>query len=614
MLKKIDRANLLVRRGYSFIKRRGFLAFLKRLNFELRMRCFSRHPGSDENVTKFLKAQNLYLRAWEERTSNRLELLKFSIIVPVYKSDLKLLDTLVSSILGQTYRNWELILIDDGSAQPNLTDFLRSLAASDSRIFVIANDKNLGISAATNFGLTSATGDFICLADHDDFIHPSSLALFADQLNNDPKAGWIYSDEAKISADSKRIYDLFFKPDWSPYYLLTCMYTAHFAAYRSDLIKDLQFRTLYDGAQDYDFALRLSRRISDLDLNVLHVPFILYYWRAIPGSTALSMEEKPLSSNTGLLLLQDFVSNLQHIEKIVPNIYKGSYSVIAKKLEEPISIIIPTALRTIKGSLLLQDCISSIEESNPPLHTEIIVVLSKDDSVPEICTKLKLEWVHDTDSNVNIARKMNIGSQNAKFKVLAFINDDILLDGKHTLQTLAGFLRDPNIGSVAPKLLYPNDCIQCAGVALNIDTLPDHVSRGSHKSDPGYYFSAVGQREVTANTGAFFLVLNENFGLVNGFNEELAVNYNDIDLSLRLAKLKKSNLMVNYLTATHLESASRIPEVRPEEEQIFLASWANFQERFYPCHLQTQPPNYSLLGFNSNKVNEILEMQGRNTH
>jgi GT2 family glycosyltransferase len=241
-------------------------------------------------------------------------------------------------------------------------------------------------------------------------------------------------------------------------------------------------------------------------------------------------------------------------------------------------------------------------------------VLSKDDSVPEICTKLKLEWVHDTDSNVNIARKMNIGSQNAKFKVLAFINDDILLDGKHTLQTLAGFLRDPNIGSVAPKLLYPNDCIQCAGVALNIDTLPDHVSRGSHKSDPGYYFSAVGQREVTANTGAFFLVLNENFGLVNGFNEELAVNYNDIDLSLRLAKLKKSNLMVNYLTATHLESASRIPEVRPEEEQIFLASWANFQERFYPCHLQTQPPNYSLLGFNSNKVNEILEMQGRNTH
>jgi GT2 family glycosyltransferase len=167
-------------------------------------------------------------------------------------------------------------------------------------------------------------------------------------------------------------------------------------------------------------------------------------------------------------------------------------------------------------------------------------------------------------------------------------------------------LIDERIGTIAPKLLFPSFEIQCAGVALNSDRLPDHVYKGVYKDDPGYFFSLVGQREVSANTGAFLLVKRNRFKQVNGFNEELAINYNDIDFCLRLNSLGLTNVIVNYLVSFHLESASRAPVVHSKEEVLFLANLQNYQEIYYPMHLQSQPLNYNLQGFNSIRIDSIM--------
>jgi glycosyltransferase involved in cell wall biosynthesis len=570
------------------------------------MHYFLRHPDSDKNTANFLKDQDLFLQSWEAAIPNRPEKIKFSIVVPVYRSNLALLRILVDSIINQTYKNWELLLIDDGSSELSLTKFLKTLEASDGRIIALALESNQGISAATNLGLANATGDFICLADHDDVIHSSSLSIFADQLYKNPDAAWIYSDEAKISADSKRIYDLFFKPDWSPYYLMTCMYTAHFAAYRTDLIKNLKFRSTYDGAQDYDFALRLSRQIEALKLSVLHVPFIFYFWRAIPGSTALSMDEKPASSNTGLRVLNEFAKELDHIESFESTGFSGSYSAILLKYPDPISIIIPSALKSVEARLLLQNCISSIEASKPIVESEIVVVLSKGAKIPELNTSLKILWVHDIESDVNIARKMNIGAAKASYPILCFMNDDILVTKEDSLQTLAGFLQDIRIGTIAPKLLYPNENVQCAGVAFNEDGLPDHIARNANFQDPGYFFALVGQREVEANTGALMLVTRATFNQVGGFKDELPINYNDIDFCLRLGASGFTNLIVNHISAIHLESASRDAIVASSEEQNFLNMHNYSENTYYSKHLNSSPMNYELRGFNSRYITNYL--------
>jgi GT2 family glycosyltransferase len=606
MSKEMNSFKLFAWRGFSYLKRRGLLAFIRRLVLELRMRFFPGHPDSDENVARFLKAQDLYLQAWEKRLADRHELIKFSIVVPVYKSDLALLKILIDSIISQTYSNWELLLVDDGSLDMELSTYLKSVQKRDNRIFSYALDYNRGISAATNFGLSKASGDFICLADHDDVIHPSSLSLFANQLSKNPNIGWIYSDEAKISANSQRIYDLFFKPDWSPYYLMTCMYTAHFAAYRSDLIKRLKFNSRFDGAQDFDFALRLSREIEIKKLDVLHIPFILYFWRAIPGSTALSMQEKPNSSNTGLLLMNEFVQSKAHLERVQSSGFAGSYNSISIPYSGPLTVIIPTALKEINGNLLLFECISSIESSGLPKDSQIIVVVAKNAIIPSLDLNFEITWIRDLDSDVNIARKMNLGAANANHDVLVFVNDDILITHRGTLQGLSGYLLDPLVGTVAPKLLYPDGTVQCAGVSFNDEGLPDHLARHTSEADPGYYFALVGQHEVEANTGALLLVRKIIFDQLGGFNELLPINYNDIDFCLRVSDLELANIIVNHISALHLESASRVPVVASLEEFNFLKLNSSKRKIFYSRHLNGRPMNYQLSGFNSKYVDDFL--------
>lgn len=90
----------------------------------------------------------------------------FSIIVPVYKVE-KYLDQCIQSILSQTYKNYELILVDDGSPDncPRICD---NYAANDTRVKVI-HKSNGGLSEARNFGLAKANGKFIIFLDSDDF-------------------------------------------------------------------------------------------------------------------------------------------------------------------------------------------------------------------------------------------------------------------------------------------------------------------------------------------------------------------------------------------------------------------------------------------------------------
>lgn len=97
-----------------------------------------------------------------------------SIIVPVYKVE-KYLEQCVESIIAQTYGNWELILVDDGSPDQSgrIADRYASL---DSRIQVI-HKENGGLSDARNAGLEAVTGDYITLVDSDDYIHPQMLEL-----------------------------------------------------------------------------------------------------------------------------------------------------------------------------------------------------------------------------------------------------------------------------------------------------------------------------------------------------------------------------------------------------------------------------------------------------
>ena len=112
----------------------------------------------------------------EQKVRNRPEI---SVIVPVYRVE-KYLNDCIDSILAQTFTDFELILVDDGSPDgcPALCD---AAAAKDSRIRVI-HQKNRGLSGARNAGLDAAEGEWIAFVDSDDMLLPQALEQVAGEI------------------------------------------------------------------------------------------------------------------------------------------------------------------------------------------------------------------------------------------------------------------------------------------------------------------------------------------------------------------------------------------------------------------------------------------------
>ena len=153
----------------------------------------------------------------------------FSVILPTFRTPPKYLRLAIESVLKQTYPHWELCIADDGSpavASGGVQQLLEEYARRDSRIKLAPPAPRGGISAASNRALAFATGEFVTFLDHDDELAEHALYQFARAVVEQPDTDMLYSDEDKLSYDGRRMTP-FFKPDWSPEFLLGCMYTCH---------------------------------------------------------------------------------------------------------------------------------------------------------------------------------------------------------------------------------------------------------------------------------------------------------------------------------------------------------------------------------------------------
>jgi glycosyltransferase involved in cell wall biosynthesis len=204
----------------------------------------------------------------------------FSVLIPVHDPPLQMLRDAVESVGAQTFGDWELCLVDDGSTDPEVTAALEGYTA-DPRIRLRRHDAARGISAATNAALELAGGRYVALLDHDDTLAPEALEQIAAAIAVDPTLDMVYSDE-DIVADGN-VLEPHPKPGWSPDHMAALMYTCHLGVYRRTLATELGgFDSRFDGCQDFDFVLRLMERTD----RIAHVPRILYHWRAHPASTA----------------------------------------------------------------------------------------------------------------------------------------------------------------------------------------------------------------------------------------------------------------------------------------------------------------------------------------
>ena len=221
---------------------------------------------------------------------------KFSLITPTWNTEPRFVIELIESCLAQSYPHWELILIDDASSNLHHLSYIQTYKEQDSRIKFYSNPQNLGISGSRNRAISIATGDWIGILDHDDLLHPRVLSYFAKFMAEHPEISFLFCNEYKIDAKSRLLSDFFYKPKFDRKTLLRSNYIAHFTVVRTSLYQSLfrsegvLFRPEYDGVEDHDCFLRLSKTP---EFHAAHVPVFGYVWRKSATSTAEHVSAKP---------------------------------------------------------------------------------------------------------------------------------------------------------------------------------------------------------------------------------------------------------------------------------------------------------------------------------
>lgn len=233
----------------------------------------------------------------------------FSLLVPAYETKPEYLTALLDSCLAQTWGSFEVILADAST-----TDAVERMVSlyEDERIRYVRLQKNLGISENTNAALKEATGMYVGLLDHDDLLTPDALYEIAQAIG-DRTPVMVYSDEDKCDGTGNYFYEPHMKEDFNYDLFLTNNYICHLMMIRRPVMEELKLRSGYDGAQDYDLALRVIDKILKDDLIVeelvIHVPKVLYHWRCHSMSTAENPQSKLYAYEAGRRALEDFLES-----------------------------------------------------------------------------------------------------------------------------------------------------------------------------------------------------------------------------------------------------------------------------------------------------------------
>ena len=494
-----------------------------------------------------------------------------SIIVPTYKTPEKFLKEMIDSVRNQSYENWELCIGDGSVTEDTVKNVVESYQKKDKRIKMLCLSENLGIAGNTNAALSIATGDYIALLDHDDILAPDALYEVVKWMNEHYKdeTDVIYTDEDKVSFDLKDYFEPHFKSDYNLDLIRSNNYICHlFVAGKSIVDQVGGFRKEYDGSQDYDIILRCIEQSKHVE----HVPKVLYHWRCHPGSTAANQESKMYCYEAGKRAIEDHLKRRGEDDcQVVMTEHLGFYHVIYPIREQKkVSIIIPNK----DQKEILERCIESIIQKTDYKNYEIIIV-ENNSTTNEIFEYYKTIEQRENirvviwKDKFNYSAINNFGVRYANGEYLLFLNNDIEVIRENWLSEMLANVQRKEVGIVGAKLLYPDNMVQHAGVIIGMGGIAGHPLSRHPADDCGYFARGIIQQNLNAVTAACMLTKKEVYEKVNGFEEKLAVAFNDIDLCL---KVRKAGYLIVYdpeALLYHHESISRGKEDTLEKRNRF---------------------------------------------
>lgn len=524
-----------------------------------------------------------------------------SILMPTFNTRPDELAAAIESVFEQSYPNWELCIADDASTNSEIREVLERVKQDPrtyNRVKVLYRNERGGISRACNSARSMSEGEFLCFLDHDDLLSPHALAYLCEAVNLHPQADVFYSDEDKIDEAGRRSHP-FFKPDWSPDTLLSMNYICHFLAVRRDLADAVgELDPACDGAQDYDFILRVSEQAS----HVKHIPRVLYHWRVSGDSTASTIDNKSFAVEAGRLALNSHVERMGHRIHILPGHAPGRWRA---RYHIPAGTTVSIVIASGGKSNVLRTNLDSLFEKTTYRDYEVVIA---DNSKGNLIEKLtsdyasrhsNLRYFDWRDKPFNFSAINNAAARSCNSAVVLFLNDDTSVVEPGWLEAMVELAVRPEVGAVGAKLLYPTGGIQHGGVVMGIFDNCGHAFKGLDGTARHYFDFSDIIRNVSAVTGACLMARSDVFWQVGGFDEtQFAVAFNDIDLCLKIGKAGYRVLYTPHAILYHHEAFSKTSKdliPHPEEVASMRSKWSTViaHDPYYSPNLTRNDENYA---------------------
>ncbi len=541
-----------------------------------------------------------------------------SVIVPCFNSQERYLKELLDLVLAQSYPHWELLLVDATCATSDVPakcteEYGRKLdQPSAIRHLPLGGEGN--IVTNTNYGIEQAHGEFVAFLDHDDLLEPDALYHYVEAINNHPNATLLYCDEDLFEKAGTYIQPAF-KSKINVDLLYSHNYVTHFLMVRrAALLEEGLSDDEVSGAQDYDVTLKMVRRalassstssnvmdspntpLEALDNQLIHIPRILYHWRIHEESTSTGNKDvKPYAERAGQIALQRHL-DARNIAACVettdtPFVYRVRYALSAADTPHPIddpivSIVIPNKDHVD----VLDACITSIIERSTFSQFEIIVVENNSvdpetfeyyQRLPQYDPRIRITQWPQKDSNFNYSALINFGASQAQGDYLLLLNNDTEVIMPDWIEEMVGYLQRPEVGVVGAKLYFRDHLTQHAGMEVGPFDAVVHVNQDFSSKREGYLAKAVRPGNFSSVTGACQMVSHSLFDELSGYDEALAVGFNDVDFCLRVQQAGYLVTFTPYAELYHYEFVSRGREVADpvkqarweKERDLFMARW-----------------------------------------
>ena len=583
-----------IKKGIRYLKHYGVRGFYARLleRFEEReveyQEWYEKNRPSEEELARQRK------KKWKEPVT-------ISVLVPAYRTPEGFLRQMIESVLNQTYPHLELCIADGSGENISVEKVVKEYQAKDQRVRYQRLEKNEGIAGNTNAAIRMATGDYLALFDHDDLLAPNALFEVASAIEKD-KADVVYTDEDKVTSELKEHFQPHFKPDFNPDLLCSNNYICHlFVVKRSLALKLGGQDPAYDGAQDYDFIFRCTEEAE----KIVHIAKILYHWRVHQASTADNPTSKMYAFDAGKRAIEAHLQRIgakaevSHTKDL--GFYRVKYQVQGNT---KVSIVIPNK----DEKETLKKCLESIWQKTTYSNYEIILVENNSttreirDYYQELDGKNGVRVVY-WDKEFNYSAINNFGISYAKGDYILCLNNDITVISPEWMEELLANCQRPEVGIVGARLYYPDNTIQHAGIVLGMGGCAGSLFVGLARSRGGYLHKAALQQDLSAVTAACFMVKKEAFEKVGGFEEKLAVAFNDVDFCLKVRHAGYLVVYDPYAELYHHESKTRGYENTEakkrrfqEEIEYMRCHWMPdiLRDPYYNENLSLKASDYSL--------------------